>query len=156
MPSEEAAIATTVMLVEDNRLLRETLSYVVQQEPDLELVGIAADGTEALTVGVRAKPRVVLLDIKLPDRSGIDVAVDLCRLLPDVRVVILSAFCTRRLVHSAFSAGACGYLEKDGSHRHLVDAIRSAADGGRPITPLAGRLFGEGPLQGSPKPAPAP
>lgn len=139
---EETAILTTVMLVEDNRLMRELLAYVVDQEPGLLLVAIADDGESALELGVRTRPQVVVMDVHLPGRDGVDATRELCRQLPDVRVVVLSATCTRQLVHMALAAGACGYLVKDGSHRQLVDAINSAAAGGSPLAPLALRLLG--------------
>jgi DNA-binding NarL/FixJ family response regulator len=138
---EEAVISTTVMLVEDNRLMLELLTYVVQQEPGLQLVATASDGDEAVALGVSVRPHVVVMDVRLPGRDGVEATRELCRCLPDVRVVVLSAICTRRLVHLALAAGACGYLVKDGSHSTLVDAIRSAAVGGSPFTPLAHRFL---------------
>jgi DNA-binding NarL/FixJ family response regulator len=129
------------MLVEDNRVMLDALTYVVGQESGLQLVATAADAEEAVTAGRRTQPQVVVMDIRLPGRDGIDATRELCRELPDVRVVILSVTCTRRLIREAFGAGACGYLVKDGSHRQLVDAIHFAADGGCPLTHAARRLL---------------
>ena len=132
---------TTVMLVEDHRVMREALTYVLSKEPDLLLVATAADADEALAAGVRTNPQVVIMDIRLPGRDGVDATRELCRELADVRVVILSVTCTRELIDSAFAAGACGYLVKNGSHRQLIDAIHLAADGGCPVTDSARRLL---------------
>ena len=141
---EERAILTTVMLVEDNQLMRELLSYVVDQEPGLELVAVAEDGDAAVELGMLTRPQVVVMDVNIPGRDGVEATRALCRGLPEVRVLILSVSCSRRLVRLAFAAGACGYLVKDGSHHQLVDAIRSAAAGGSPLAaPLVRRLVGE-------------
>ena len=140
---EERAILTTVMLVEDNRLMRELLAYVVEQEPGLDLVAVAEDGEAALELGMLTRPQVVVMDVNLPGRDGVEATRELCRELPGVRVLILSVSCNRKLVHRALAAGACGYLVKDGSHHQLVDAIRAAAVGGSPLAPLARRLVTE-------------
>lgn len=134
---------TTVMLVEDHRVMREALTYVLSKEADLLLVATAADADEALTAAMRTNPRVVIMDITLPGRDGVDVTRELCRELAGVRVVILSASCTRELVDSAFAAGACGYVVKNGSRRQLIDAIHLAAKGGCPLTDSARRLLGK-------------
>lgn len=139
---EERAILTTVMLVEDNRLMRELLAYVVEQEPGLELVAVAEDGDAALELGMLTRPQVVVMDVNLAGRDGVEATRALCRVLPGVRVLMLSVSCNRRLVHLALAAGACGYLVKDGSHHELLDAIRSAAAGGSPLAPLARRVAG--------------
>lgn len=141
-PREEPDVPTTVMLVEDHHGLRDALSYVLSTEPDLELVAVAADADAALAAGMRTKTQVVVMDIRLPGRDGVDATRELCRELADVRVVILSVSCTRELVTSAFAAGACGYLVKNGSHRQLIDAIHLAAEGGRPLADSARRLLG--------------
>ena len=123
--------------------MREALTYVLSREPGLLLVAAAADADDALAVAVRTRPRVVIMDIGLPGHDGIEATRELCDELADVRVVILSVSCTRELVESAFAAGACGYLVKNGSHRQLIDAIHLAADGGCPLTDTARRLLGK-------------
>lgn len=134
---------TTVMLVEDNRLMREVLTYLVDQEPGLRLVATAADGASALTYAMHTRPHVVVMDVHLPGRDGVETTSELCQALPDVRVVMLSVSCSRRLVRTALAAGACGYLVKGGSPRALIAAIQSAAEGGRPLSPLARELLGQ-------------
>jgi DNA-binding NarL/FixJ family response regulator len=131
------------MLVEDSRIMREALTFVLSRQPDLQLVATAADADEALAAGVRTRPDVVLMDITLRARDGVDATRELCREVTGVRVVILSGSCSRDLITSAFGAGACGYLVKDGSHRQLIDAIHLAADGGRPLTDCARRVLGK-------------
>ena len=98
---EEIDILITVMLVEDNRVMLDALTYVIGQESGLQLVATAADAEEAITAGRRTQPQVVVMDIRLPGRDGIDATRELCRALPDVRVVILSVSCTRKLVREA-------------------------------------------------------
>lgn len=129
------------MLVEDNQRLLELLVYVLECEADLLLVATAADADGAVTRGVLMAPHVVVMDVALPGRDGVEATRELCLRLPDVRVVMLSASCNRRVVQRAFAAGACGYLVKDGSPRLLVDAIRFAAEGGNPLAPLARELL---------------
>ena len=123
--------------------MREALTYVLSKEPGLLLVAAAADADDALAAAVRTRPRVVIMDIGLPGNDGIEATRELCDELADVRVVILSVSCTRELVESAFAAGACGYLVKNGSHRQLIDAIHLAADGGCPLTDTARRVLGK-------------
>ncbi len=137
---EESVILTTVMLVEDNESVRDALAFVVAREPGLRLVATACDGEAALPLAQRNRPRVVVMDVQLPGCDGVEATRDLCTHLPDVRVVILSASCTRQLVRRAFAAGACGYLVKGGSPQLVVDAIRRAAETEGPVTSTVWRL----------------
>jgi DNA-binding NarL/FixJ family response regulator len=98
------------MLVEDNPLVREALACVVEQEHDLRLVATAPDCATALDRALLTRPRLVVMDVNLPDGSGLDATRLLCRVLPEVRVVVLSASCDGHLVRTALAAGACGYL----------------------------------------------
>lgn len=129
-----------VVLVDDHRLLREAVGGLLALEPDLLVVGSAADASEALALLGRTRPDVVLMDLSMPGVDGIAATEALRRARPGLRVVILSATCSRHQVHQAFDAGACGYLLKDGSVGHLCDGIRSAARGGRPVAPLVAAL----------------
>ncbi len=139
------------MLVDDNQRLLEVLAYVVEGEADLQLVATAVDADTAVARGVRTEPHVVVMDHALPGRDGAHATSELCHRLPDVRVIMLSASCSRRLIQGAFAAGACGYLVKGDSPHLLVEAIRCAAQGGSPLAPLARELLAR-PPQGSPKP----
>lgn len=135
-----------VMLVEDHQLMREVLALVLEREPDLAVVGAAGDAGQALALLHRSRPDVVLMDLDLPGPDGVRAARAMMRVVPGLRVVILSATCTPAQVHRSLAAGACGYLVKDGSVEQLYVGVREAARGGRPMAPLAAAMLGPGGL----------
>lgn len=117
----------TVVLVDDHALVREGLRRAVGRAPDIEVVGEAASVREALAVAHHTKPQVMVVDIRLPDGSGID----LCRRLreedPQRGVVVLSMYGDHDRLLSAREAGASAFVSKDAPTRDVMDAIRAAA-----------------------------
>lgn len=134
--------AIRIMLVEDHQLMREVLELVLSREPDFEVVGSAADVGQAVALLCSARPDVVLMDLDLPGPDGVRATRAMLRIMPGLRVIMLSATCTPAHVDRALSAGACGYLIKDGSVEQLRDGVRTAARGGRPMAPLAAAMHG--------------
>jgi DNA-binding NarL/FixJ family response regulator len=126
----------TIVLAEDHRIVRQGLRAVLGAEPDLRVVGEAADGPEALRVVGRLRPDVLVLDLMLPGLGGLDVAREAARRWPRTRTVVLSMHANEAYVVEALRAGAAGYVLKDESAGELVRAIRAAAAGRRHLSSL--------------------
>ncbi len=116
-----------VLLVDDHRMLREALAELLARDPGLRIVGEAASAREALETVARTHPDVLVLDVGLPDMTGIEVA----RRLRGSRtkVLMLSAHTDKRFVQEAMKAGAAGYVSKAGAAEELARALRAVADG---------------------------
>jgi DNA-binding NarL/FixJ family response regulator len=123
-----------VALVEDNENLRASLTALLNSADDLMCVEACADGEEALRQLSASAPDIVLMDIHLPGMSGIECVSRLVELLPEVRVVMLTAFENSNEIFASLSAGAHGYLLKSTAPAQLLDAIREVAAGGSPIS----------------------
>ena len=116
-----------VMVADDDALVTMLLSTIVEHEPTLELVGTAADATEAVEVAVMRRPRVVVLDLDMPHGGGALAATEIRRQLPDTRIVALSANDTQVAMLEMARAGAVGYIVKGAAPATIVDTIRSSA-----------------------------
>jgi len=123
-----------VLIVDDQRLLCEGFRKLIELEPDLEVVGMAGDGEEAITATeslaeTRRTPNVVLMDVRMPHLDGITATRIFKERWPEVHVVILTTFDDRELIHAGLQAGAQGYVLKDISAEQLAAAIRAVAQG---------------------------
>jgi two-component system response regulator DevR len=130
--------AIRVLVVDDSTLVREGLRSVFATQarnPRIEVVAEAGSVAGALTEARRAKPDVVLLDIRLPDGSGLDACAEIRRALPATRVLILTSSASDELIHQAVMAGAQGYLMKEIDPVGLARAIADAAAGKSVLTP---------------------
>jgi two-component system NarL family response regulator len=114
-----------LFIVDDNRLLREGLSAMLSEVEDIQIVGTASSGSEALKAIKSVKPDVALIDIGLPDKDGIEVTQDLHVSAPDVRIIILGMIDLTEEILACIEAGASGYILKESTFDHLVDIIRS-------------------------------
>ncbi|HEX5687392.1 MAG TPA: response regulator transcription factor [Ideonella sp.] len=144
---------TRVLLVEDHRLVREALRDVLSRLPDIEVVGEAGDAADALAQSVRLMPDVIVLDIGLPDLSGIDLTLRLKRDGSKAKIVALSAYSDRRFVMEMVRAGAAAYVAKSAAGTELVRAISSVAAGHHYFCPEVSSLLAAG-LRGGIEPAP--
>jgi DNA-binding NarL/FixJ family response regulator len=118
-----------VLLVDDHQLVRDGLHSRLGETPGIEVVGEAGTGAEALALAARLQPDLVLLDIGLPDMSGLDVAAQLAEVAPGTRALMLSMYDNREYVLSALRAGAAGYVLKDAASKEIIAAIRAVAAG---------------------------
>ncbi|TVT61200.1 response regulator transcription factor [Amycolatopsis rhizosphaerae] len=119
-----------IVLVDDHAIVRQGLRAILEREGDLRVVGEASTAGEALTVVLRARPAVVLLDLKLStgdDTEGLDLCSELTRRFPETGVLVLTTFLDDRLVVEAVQRGARGYVVKDVDTTELVRAIRAVA-----------------------------
>lgn len=133
-----------VLLAEDQALVRGALTALLSLEPGLEVVGAAADGDEALVLARTLRPDVLVTDIEMPRRSGLDLAERLRAELPEVRVIIVTTFARGGYLRRALEVGARGYLLKDAPAAELAQAIRQVHAGGRAIDPaLAGEAWAD-------------
>ena len=133
-----------VLLVEDHRMVREALSEILKKVPEIDVVGEAGDAHEALQQATALSPDVIVLDIRLPDVNGIEVAARLRDLGSRAKVVALSAFADKRFVTAMLRAGASAYVTKSAAGTELVRAIRAVAAGQGYFPPeIAGALASE-------------
>ena len=124
-----------VLLVDDHWEVRERLRVLLMQASDIELVGEAEDGTEALAVLERFPAEVVVMDLNLPEISGIETARRILLEDPGIRVVIISLQSDPSYVKAGFRAGVTGYLLKDCAFEELVEAVHIVAAGGSYVSP---------------------
>lgn len=118
-----------IFLVDDHELVRTGLRSVLESEPDFEVVGEAGTAADAVPAICKTRPEVVLLDIRLPDRSGIEACREILSCCPDTRVVMLTSVGTGEAVEQTILAGASSFLLKENTNADLVKAVRAVADG---------------------------
>ena len=123
-----------IAIVEDNRVIRESLAEFVQADPELRCVCACATGEEALEVLPAQRPEIVLMDIQLPNLSGIECTAHLKQMLPAVQIIMVTVYEDSDRIFKALRAGASGYLLKRCSAAELVAAIREVQQGGAPMS----------------------
>lgn len=123
-----------VAIVEDNRTVRESLETIVNLAPGCECVGAWGTAEEALRLLPGCAPQVVLMDIQLPNMSGVDCTAELRKVLPDTQILMLTVYEDPDRIFRALRAGACGYLLKRSTPEQIVAAIREVHAGGAPMT----------------------
>ena len=139
----EAADPIKVMVVDDHPMWRDAVERDLQ-DAGFDVVGVAANGSEALARFPACRPHVVVLDLQIPAPHGVEVTAEVLRQDPSARVLILSASGEQDDVLEAVKAGATGYLVKSASRKELLEAVRRVANGDTVFTPgLAGLVLGE-------------
>ena len=122
---------TRVLLADDHETVRQGLKLLLESQPDLEVIGEAADGRTALQEVKRLLPRVVVMDVSMPDMNGLVTTRAIAEQVAGVAVVALSRHADEAYVQELLRAGACGYVLKQSPSSELLTAIRAAAAGGR-------------------------
>src|SRR5215467_2041356 len=130
-----------ILLVDDHRVVRQGLRLFLQRDSEMEVVGEAADGRQALYLARELKPDVVLMDLLMPGMDGIEATAAIRHEMPDTEVLALTSVLEDASVIGAVRAGAIGYLLKDTQAEALCKAIRAAADGQVQLTPQAAALL---------------
>jgi DNA-binding NarL/FixJ family response regulator len=124
-----------VLAVDDQRVVREGLAMLLGLLPDVEVVGTAADGEEALARADELRPDVVLMDLRMPRVDGVEATRRLRASHPEIKVVVLTTYADDRSVIDALRAGALGYLTKDAGAEEIQQALRRVADGQASLDP---------------------
>ena len=145
----DGATPLRIVVADDQRAVREALATVLDAELGFEVVGLAADGEEAVELAHRLSPTVVLMDLRMPNVDGVAATRRLAAELPAVKVVVLTTFADDASIMGALEAGALGFLTKDAGREQIVLAVRSAAAGQAVLDPLVqASLFRAGVTRG--------
>jgi NarL family two-component system response regulator LiaR len=133
-----------ILIADDHAVVRHGLRALILTEPDLELIGEATDGVEAVELTAKLRPDVVLMDMAMPRKTGLEAIYDIKRDDPQARILVLTSFAEDDQIFPAIKAGATGYLLKDASPRELLQAIRDVERGDVSLHPtIARKLVGE-------------
>src|SRR6188472_2927926 len=130
-----------VVVADDHAIVRSGLAQLLATADDIELVGDAANGVEAVTAFTTHQPDVVLMDLSMPELDGVGATSQIVAADPDARVVVLTSFADDRHIADALRAGAIGYVLKHADPDELLGAVRAAARGEAPLDPKAARVL---------------
>jgi len=135
---------TTVFVADDHAILRDGLATLLAAQSDMEVVGTAGNGREAVAGVLRLAPRVAIIDISMPELDGIEAARQILAGNPDVHVMILSMHAGAQHVFHALEAGSRGYLLKESASREVIEAIRIVQSGRRYLSPRVAEIVAQG------------
>jgi DNA-binding NarL/FixJ family response regulator len=130
-------LKTKILLADDHPMVRRGLRMVLDAEPDLEVVAEAGDGAEAVRLALSAEPDLAVLDVAMPNMTGLQAATELHRRRPELRTLMLSMYDSEQYFFEALKAGASGYVLKSAADRDLVEACRAAMRGEPFLYPAA-------------------
>ena len=131
-----------ILLADDHILVREGLKRLIDAEPDMKVIGEAADGRDAVDKAVRLSPRIAVLDVSMGEMNGADAARQIRAACPDTHVLALTVHEDKSYLRELLEAGAAGYVLKRAAAEELIRAIRAVASGGVYVDPrIAGKLF---------------
>jgi NarL family two-component system response regulator LiaR len=132
------------LVVDDQTVVREGLVAILANYPDIEVIGQAADGIQAMVIIKKEKPDVVLLDMVMPNQDGLTTIPKIKEVAPNTRILVVTAFAENDLVYQAIKAGALGYILKDATRDQLLQAIRDVDQGRASLQPsIAVKLIQE-------------
>jgi DNA-binding NarL/FixJ family response regulator len=133
-----------IVICDDQAIIRDGLELLLKLEADIDVVGLAEDGGEAIELVTRLTPDLVLMDLKMPGMNGVEATRRISASFPQVKVLVLTTFEDDDWVFDAIRAGACGYLLKDTPREKLVEAIRGTLQGKSYVDPIvAGKILGQ-------------
>lgn len=131
-----------VLIAEDHKTVREGLKKIIESESDMLVVGEANDGHEAVCLTQEIRPDVLLMDISMPQLNGLAAAAELKRIIPDIKILILTRHTDKAYLHKLVNAGVSGYVLKQSEPSEMLRAIRILADGGNYLDPMVtGNIF---------------
>lgn len=131
---------TKIAIIEDQSTMRKMLVELINSEPDYRCVCACASSSEALVEVPKHRPDVALMDIHLPDESGVACMARLTEQMPDLQVIMVTVYKDTDLIFQALKAGACGYILKRSRPEEIIQAIADVRDGGAPMTPEIARM----------------
>lgn len=132
-----------VIVADDHTVLRDGLRYLLEAQGDIKIVGMAANGQEALEQATQSCPDVILMDISMPVMNGIEATRHICEICSNTKIAILSMHHTAEYMQRALEAGAVGYLLKDSAGAELVTAIRAIHQGKRYLSQQIAKSLGD-------------
>ncbi|MFN8134746.1 MAG: response regulator transcription factor [Bacteroidales bacterium] len=132
-----------ILIVDDHAIVREGLNRIIAAEKDMQVAGMAKDGNEVIRVMLDSEIDVVVLDISMPGKSGLDLIKDLKQVQPMVKILMLSMYPEERFAMRSIKAGASGYLTKEMAPEEIVNAIRTIYSGRKYITPALADIIAE-------------
>jgi DNA-binding NarL/FixJ family response regulator len=132
---------TRIVIAEDHPVVRAGLATLLRAAGDLEVVGAAGDGEQAVALVAEHQPDLVLMDLSMPGMDGREATERIVESHPGVRVVVLTSFSDREDILATLDAGAVGYMLKDAEPQELIRGLRAAASGGSPLAPKAARAL---------------
>ncbi|GAA5184572.1 response regulator transcription factor [Rugosimonospora acidiphila] len=135
MDGDGAGNPIRVVLADDEAVIRAGVRAILSADPEIDIVAEAADGREAIELVRRHRPRVALLDIRMPRLDGLTAAAEIRRLVPETAAVILTTFGEDDYIARALDGGASGFLLKSGDPRELIAGVRAVADGAAYLSP---------------------
>ncbi|MNH97287.1 Transcriptional regulatory protein DegU [compost metagenome] len=124
-----------VLIVDDQRLMREGLATLIGLEPDIEVVGTAVDGIDAYSKALELRPEVILMDIRMPGMDGVEGAELILKHLPETKILILTTFDDAELILRVLDTGVHGYLLKDMPSEAIISAVQTVYNGGTVLQP---------------------
>lgn len=136
-PEPDSDELLSVLIADDEAVVRETISIYVNSAPDMQVVGTAADGRAAVQMAETLRPDIILMDIQMPRVDGVEAVAEVLRLLPRTHVVMITTFTSREAVVPALRAGALGYVLKSDPPERLLSAVREAVAGRTQLSPQA-------------------
>jgi len=137
------AATVRVLCVEDHPIVRDGIAFIINRQPDLEVVGAASTGEEAVSLFRALRPDITLMDLQLPGMSGLEAIRMIRRENPDARIIVLTMYRGDEDIHRALEAGASTYLLKDTLSDHLIGVIRDVYAGKRPVEPYVQERLAE-------------
>lgn len=124
-----------ILITDDHPVVREGMASLIQRQPDLTVVGEAADGNEAFALYRQHRPDITLMDLRMPGMNGVAAITAICDAFPDARIIVLTTFDEDEDIRRALHAGARGYLLKDAGREALLEAIRAVHAGQTRVSP---------------------
>ncbi|MBI3895813.1 MAG: response regulator transcription factor [Acidobacteria bacterium] len=130
-----------ILLADDHQIVRQGLRRILEENPDMEVVGEASDGRQAVQMALETKPQVVVMDLSMPQLSGIEAVRQLSKRLPSTKVLVLSMYSDESYVVQVLEAGATGYLLKDSADTDLTQAVLAVHSGKSFFSPRVSRIL---------------
>ncbi|MBI4907859.1 MAG: response regulator transcription factor [Acidobacteria bacterium] len=134
---------TRILVADDHGIVRKGLRFLLERQEDIEVVGEAGDGREAVRLAEELDPHIIVMDIAMPQLNGIDAAEQVLRRSPETRIIILSMYTDEEFLTRALTVGVKGYLLKDSAEVDLVRAVRAAAAGKSFFSPAIAQALAE-------------
>ena len=125
----------SVLLVDDHSLVRKGFRRILEDDPEIRVVGEAADGVEAVKLAQELKPRVIVMDMAMPGLNGMQASIEILKVMPHTAILMLSMYSEESYVRNALEAGAKGYILKDAMYIDLASAIKQVAAGQKVVAP---------------------